>query len=196
MSRKATAGKTIGAWLLLGALCAPVSAGAETRADMGIIEARLNGTTKIWHVFSGGDVPGATWMRQDGGQHEAVIAGFEASGQGGTPPGSKGSQMTISFQFSPDATDTVHEISGSKDPGASMRLLPSADDISVLHNVTEGRVVVTAIEPSPSGTYRFSGTFHGTLTGPDEEVVGELTEGTFEVDGATLVEPAVPPAEG
>jgi hypothetical protein len=166
------------------ALFAALPALAEEGSTIGTIEAALNGQVKTWYVQDGGDVPGASWIEQEPGLYNAVLSGFES--QDGNI---EGSQLTVSFEFADGDPKADHGVAGTQDDAASVRLMPSVEDLGVVHTLNDGRVIVDRIIAGNAGAYSFSGTFSGTLTDPEGHVVGELTNGTFQVEQATAVEP-------
>lgn len=165
-------------------VAAGLSMAAEKGRAVGTLEAVQGGEPRTWHVYAGGDVPGATWMKRGPGRYTATITGFEAAGGR-----MEGSQLTISFEFAEGEGRADHRIPHGPRGSADVRLMPDVDDLTVIHTLKKGRVTAERIDLSGRDTYRFAGTFSGTLANSDGQVVGALTGGRFRVERAKQAAP-------
>ncbi|MDO8861061.1 hypothetical protein Q6D67_05035 [Haliea sp. E1-2-M8] len=188
--------RTLGATLLLALLPASLHAQFD---PIGTITAVVDGEPRTWHIpgatiEDGGS--GAMWMMLDDKSGTAVLGGFDSRDirfgrdpDTGYPSVSgSGSQISISFGFTPGTSSNRYTLPAQGSEEASILLLPQAGVYNVMYDMDEGTLDASRIDASRSGPSAFAGSFSGTLVDKDGAVVHRITDGRFSVDNAMFFE--------
>ncbi len=193
-------GRRAGAALILwvGAVAPPALAADEP--TLGTIHATVGGEARTWYVLAGGKVSGAGITKLAPGLLSVVIVGFESkevklsrdATSGELAVAGTGSQITISFRYRQGAGRVSHRLPADDKQSAAIMLIPSVKDVTVLHDMAEGRLTASSIEQGDSARLGFRGTFSGTLENDAGETMATVTDGAFRVDGFEVVKPALP----
>lgn len=198
---------------LAGPACGEREAGANANPRsaaagqdvVGTITARFDGEERTWYVVAG-EIEGerqatATWMLLDETERIATIGGFDspdvpvetfrADFEGGDVSYGdyEGSVLTIAFPFQPEDFERLARFPGGD---ATIAYLPRVEggemDFSGMYGLETGSLDVGLLDPRRDGPSEFGGTFEGTLVRLDRADSIRVTDGRFEVSGATFVE--------